>query len=218
MAQQQDVEIPLTERLKNIPGVFGIHLNEMPKYTVLKHENDFELREYSPLLVAETTVTIHGDLEKAKEEAFMKLAGYIFGKNHDDKTMAMTSPVLQQNGEDLEDMTTPMLHQTDHSTEGQLTMSFVLPSEITAQSAPIPNDSTIHIKKVPAQTWAAVKYSGVNSPEEIAKHKAELTNWLTSMERKLDHNQIRVAQYDAPNTIPFLRRNEVQIQLWSDKI
>lgn len=193
------MSIPLTERLKSIPGFFGIHLDEQLKYTVLKAEkkedkekgdSHLEFREYQPHLVARTTV--HGQYEDAKEEAFMKLANYIF--SHD---IAMTTPVFFETRGDA------------------ITMSFVLPSEMKAQSMPLPDDSTVHILEVPAQTWAVVRYSGKNELKDVEEKTALLEEWLHSSQHTLDKETLRMAQYDGPNTIPFLRTNEVQARLWS---
>jgi len=99
-----------------------------------------------------------------------------------------------------------------------LTMCFVLPSEVTAQTAPIPNEASVHIKKIPAQTWAVIRYSGENTQEQIEAKTLELKNWLANNNQKVDPRLTRVAQYDSPATIKFLRRNEVQIRLWTGDI
>ena len=52
---------------------------EQPKYTVIREEGDFELRSYEPYIVAETTV--EGAWNEVGNEAFRRLAGYIFGGN-----------------------------------------------------------------------------------------------------------------------------------------
>ena len=70
---------------------FGIQNEEGPKYRILKKDGDFEIREYEPYIIAKTTVK--GTYEEASGKAFKILAGYIFGKNKNDKKIAMTSPV-----------------------------------------------------------------------------------------------------------------------------
>jgi hypothetical protein len=75
----QKIEIPLSEKMKAIPGFFGIRLTEEPEYKVLKQEDDFEVREYGELLLA-TTLT-GSTYETSSKKSFMRLANYIFGGN-----------------------------------------------------------------------------------------------------------------------------------------
>lgn len=199
--EKQKLQVPLSERLKSIPGFFGVHLAEKPKFNLLKKEGNFELREYQPMLIAKTRV--RGSYDRVKENAFLKLAAYIFGKNHGEVKMPMTTPVFLE---------------TQSADKSELTMSFVLPSSYSGRSAPIPDDSTVHIQEIVAQTWGVVKYSGHNNPDEIGDKSRDLQSWLKINGYDLENQPVRVAQYDGPHTIPLLRLNEVQIQLWSDRI
>ena len=52
---------------------------DSPHYTVLKKLKDYEVRQYSPYLVAETIMA--GDARPAGGDGFNELAGYIFGGN-----------------------------------------------------------------------------------------------------------------------------------------
>ncbi|MFB1001418.1 MAG: heme-binding protein, partial [Pseudomonadales bacterium] len=54
-------------------------------------DGNFEIRQYSSYVIAETT--IKGDFDNASGDAFRILAGYIFGKNKGENKIAMTSPV-----------------------------------------------------------------------------------------------------------------------------
>ncbi|MGZ3721851.1 MAG: SOUL family heme-binding protein [Bdellovibrionales bacterium] len=190
--ESQKVHIPLAERIKGIPGLLGIHFNESPKFKVLREEGSCELREYEPTLVAKTTVDNAG--EEAKNAAFSKLAAYIFGQ----KASAMTTPVFEE-----------------ISADGRLTMSFVLSSKLNGRSAPMPEDSSIHIQEIPSETWACLSYPGENSDQEINEHRNQLESWLILHGFSVDQRTFRVAQYDAPATIPFLRKNEVQFRIHS---
>ncbi|MGE3975463.1 MAG: heme-binding protein [Bdellovibrionales bacterium] len=216
MEQEPKVQLPLSEKVKNIPGVFGIHFTEKPKYKLLKHEGDFELREYEPMIVAK--VTVQGSYEEARAEAFKKLANYIFGENREHKVMPMTAPVLQE-GADVEmaihAMEPNVLQEFPFAGNKSLTMSFVLPSDISAKIAPLPTDSGIHIEAIPSQTWAVVTYSGENTPQDMRINYLKLQVWLELRGQKNESPTMRMAEYDGPNTISFLRKNEVQILIWS---
>jgi SOUL heme-binding protein len=52
---------------------------EQPNYTVVESNGKFEIRDYAPMIVAETDVT--GTRQAAIREGFRTIAGYIFGNN-----------------------------------------------------------------------------------------------------------------------------------------
>ena len=52
---------------------------DSPHYTVLKKTKEYEIRQYSPYLVAETNMP--SDARPAGGDGFTDLAGYIFGGN-----------------------------------------------------------------------------------------------------------------------------------------
>ena len=62
---------------------------EAPSYTVLATREPFEIRRYQPHVVAETSV--EGSFDAAGDEAFRRLAGFIFGKNDGGGAAAMTA-------------------------------------------------------------------------------------------------------------------------------
>lgn len=202
------LNIPLSEKLKSIPGIFGIRLAEGPAYDVLHSEGNVEIRSYSHLLLA--SITINGSFEEARKEAFVSLANYIFGKNKDKKHLKMTTPVLQEPNSDLLAMTSPMIHEP---TGTGWTISFVLPVAYNLASAPTPKDRRIHLFNQPARVVACLGYSGVNSQEKIKKYSAELMRWLGKHHLYDPIGTVQSAEYDGPSTIPFLRKNEVMIEV-----
>ena len=211
-----NLHVPFIEKLKAIPGYFGIHLSEQPVYEVLKQEGDFELREYEPLLIA--TTPVQGDYKQALDDGFVRLAKYIFGENKSGLQMGMTIPVIHGplQGEikgKVQTLSIPDFRNLDH-----MSMSFVLPSDMKHATAPMPNDSSVHLQEIPAQTWAVNAYSGKSEPEDIVANVKALQEWLSGSGHKADLRTLRVAQYDAPTTISFLRRSEVQVRLWSEHL
>ena len=60
---------------------------EQPTYTVVERSGGVELRQYSPRLVAETTV--RGDEVSARNQGFRVIADYIFGANQGRANIAM---------------------------------------------------------------------------------------------------------------------------------
>ena len=67
---------------------------EQAGYRVLSEAGKFELRDYSPQVVAETVVD--GSMEDAGNKAFRRLFGYISGKNRSQTRIEMTAPVTQE--------------------------------------------------------------------------------------------------------------------------
>ena len=64
---------------------------EQPDYKVVASEGAFEIRDYAPMIAAETVV--EGERTAAIGEGFRRIAGYIFGDNAPREQIAMTAPV-----------------------------------------------------------------------------------------------------------------------------
>jgi hypothetical protein len=57
-----------------------------------------------------------------------------------------------------------------------------------------------------------LKFSGLVNEEKVAKKTTELTLWITSKKlRPLSDPEL--ARYNPPWTLPFLRRNEIMIEV-----
>ena len=50
---------------------------EEPSFKVISKTGSFEVRQYAPMLVAETVV--EGDMDEASNRGFRRIADYIFG-------------------------------------------------------------------------------------------------------------------------------------------
>ncbi|MES3033809.1 MAG: heme-binding protein [Gemmatimonadota bacterium] len=195
--------------LSSIPGVFGIRLEEEPAFDVVDTLDDVEVRRYQPALLAR--VTVPGDHEAALDEAFTRLAGYIYGKNSGEEKLGMTSPVFQEEGSPYgarQSMTTPVL-QSESGTGW--TIAFFLSNDMRKEDAPVPNDPSIELVEQPAQFRATLRYSGNNNDERRADAKQRLLEALRSTPRWRVLDDVSWAQYDQPFAIPFLKRNEAQV-------
>ena len=122
-------------------SVIGIRTEQQPAYTVKERVGEIEIRQYAPRFAAETTVDAVDD-GAARSEGFNILAGYIFGKNHDKREIAMTAPVETNTGRKI-DMTAPV--ETSAAQAGKMTMRFFLPPDVTPSNAPVPNDSRVRL-------------------------------------------------------------------------
>ena len=188
-------------------SVFGIRTSDEPDYQVLNDYGKIQIRHYPALVVAETEVM--ADYPESSNQAFRRLAGYIFGKNQKQQKISMTAPVIQQQPAETLAMTTPVLQQRSGSV---WKMVFVLPKDYSLATAPVPLDKAVVIKEMPAQKVAVIRYSGSLTEQGIDKKSEELTKWLSQQGYKAISIP-RSAAYDPPWTLPLLRRNEVHIDI-----
>lgn len=213
----QELKIPLKEKLKSIPEIFGIKVNEEPEYRVISTDGDFEVRQYSKQLIAK--VSMKGlSFDDFREAAFKKLANYIFKGNEANLSIPMTSPVIEQHGsgENIPNqiaLKTPLFQQ--ETEEGGWTMSFILPKEFTLKNAPRPKDNDVTLEEIAPYEVAVHSYSGNNTLEKIKTHERHLSEWLKSRPQLNIKGKFMVAQYDAPFVIPLFKRNEIQVKLES---
>jgi len=181
---------------------------EKPNYKVLEKTNGYEVREYEPLIVAETTVA--GDYRESLNQGFTIIAGYIFGDNTTKQKISMTAPVTEQvDVSEKISMTAPVTA----SLEGESrTIAFVMPSEYTLETLPTPNDERVKLREVPARKMAVKKFSWLRTEKRVEKAKAELL-------LELESNGVEAvgvpqyAGYNAPWTPPWMIRNEVMVEI-----
>ncbi|MBY0414990.1 MAG: heme-binding protein [Bdellovibrionales bacterium] len=206
-----DLHIPFKEKLKLIPEVFGIRVNEEPQYVVVLSDGDFEVRRYPKQLVVKFSMK-GTSFDYFKQTAFEKLANYIFTGNKNKQSIPMTSPVLQEHG-DGQSISMHSHFMEEPNDEGGWTMSFILPHEITKENAPAPLDNSIRLEEIDPQLMACTTYSGNNNGENIKKHERKLAQWLTTRPDIQIQGKYFVAQYDAPFVIPFLKKNEIHVRV-----
>jgi hypothetical protein len=178
---------------------------EEPPYEILRTHADFELRRYGPTLVAETRVS--GNFEGVGNQAFRRLAGFIFGDNASGEKIEMTAPVIQQplSARDGPDA-------APAEPQGDYVLSFVMPRRFSAESLPAPKDPAIDIHSVPPRTLAARRYSGRWTWENYRRNESLLLEAVRAAGlTPIGHTLY--ARYNAPFTPWFLRRNEVLVEV-----
>ena len=179
---------------------------QQAKYDVIETHGAIELRDYAPMIVAE--VSVPGDREKAIGDGFRLIADYIFGNNISSQEVAMTAPVIQQPGEKIA-MTAPVIQQGD---EGLWVVRFVMPSAYTMQTLPKPNNSEVILKEIAGKRFAVIRFSGLARANSLAAHTKELEAFI--LENNLQTvSEPTYAFFNPPWTLPFLRRNEVMIEI-----
>jgi hypothetical protein len=179
---------------------------ENPQYTVLSSEGKIEVRQYKPMIVAE--VTTQGTRKEAIGAGFRLLADYIFGNNTAQNKIAMTAPVTQKQNEKIA-MTAPVTQQENKK---GWSVHFVMPSEYTIDTLPKPNNDLVTLKEVSAKKFVTVRFSGTNSKSNIAEHEKMLGEYVAQNNIQ-PISPISYAFYNPPFTLPFLRRNEVMVEI-----
>ncbi len=176
-----------------------------PTYRLELHTERYDIRVYEPYFVAE--VIVSGPAESASSEGFRLLAAYIFGGNGGSQKLAMTAPVTRS------PVTLPMTVPVTQSPDaGGFRVRFVMPAGYTVATLPVPNDSRVKLREIPAQRVAVRRYSGRWTEENSAEHVAALRASLAAAGLTA-HGAPILARYNAPYVLPFLRRNEVWLSL-----
>lgn len=166
---------------------------ETPPHTVTRAYQDFEVREYPALLVAE--VEVEGPQTEAGSRAFGMLAGFIFGGNTARQDIAMTSPVTQESaGAD------------------RWTVRFIMPGQYTLDTLPRPGDGRVRLRQLPARKVAVIRYSGTWTQENYDQHLQALRA-AVAREGLSTTGVPTWARYDPPFMPWFLRRNEIHLPL-----
>ena len=181
-------------------------MTETPKYSVIKKQNEIEIRHYPAYIQAEVSVD-ERQYRSAIEKGFNVLAGYIFGNNISKQKIEMTSPVQASQSEKIA-MTTPVTVTGTSS----FTVAFIMPSAYTLDTLPHPKDSRVHFRLIPARSLAAIRFSGFFKQATIKKNEQRLSQWLEEQGIETEGDFI-VAGYNPPWVPGFLARNEVLIQI-----
>ncbi|CAM9125464.1 unnamed protein product [Choristocarpus tenellus] len=108
-------------------------------------------------------------------------------------------------------------------------MWFVMPSDITAENAPQPRDESVVVRQIPDGELLAVRaFPGFATGGEVTRQLYTLLGALTreatepwdeSSQSSLWQAQdpsgasYRIMQYNPPYTLPWLKRNEVAVQV-----
>lgn len=176
---------------------------EKPKYTVLKSHDSIEIREYDPIILAQTNAM--GDRNEAIKVGFKRLLNYITGDNSSNTHIQMTAPVLQTAV--LEKRT---LSKRKHR---QWKISFIMPIKYNIKMLPTPHNTNIKILEQSKAQWAVIRFSGFASKNKLADYQKRLEAYLIKHSMTPIQQEPSYAFYNPPWTLPFLRRNEIMFQI-----
>lgn len=188
-----------------IPLIFASHMAmaiEEPSFKVIAKSGSFELRQYAPMLVAETLVD--GDMDDAGSTGFRKIADYIFGNNQvqtgtSSTKIAMTAPVA-------------LIPIENIGASKQWRVHFVMPSQYTMNTIPKPKNADVKLREIPGKLFAVNSFTGFNNQSRVQAKTDELSAWIGQKSLKV-LGQTQLARYDPPWVLPMFRRNEVMIEV-----
>ena len=169
---------------------------ETKKYRVVKKEDGFEIRFYPKATFA--TIRSNGtNYKQVASSGFRKLAGYIFGGNDQNKSIAMTAPVRME------------------MSEKGSAMSFVMPEKYDMATLPKPKDATVEIKQSEDVYAAVIAFGGYANDEKINDHTQKLVALLQKKNIKIIGG-FNFLGYNAP--YDFIgRKNEISIPIeWKE--
>ncbi len=197
---------------------------EEPAFKVISKSGYFEIRQYAPMLVAETMV--EGDMDEASNRGFRRIADYIFGNNQavqggTSAKIAMTAPVTLEPQSEKIAMTAPVTvsaagPESVMTASNKWRVHFVMPSQYTLANIPQPKNSEIKLREIPGKVFAVNSYTGFNTEGRVQSKTDELSAWVSSQKLK-PLSSPQLSRYDPPWTLPMFRRNEIMIEIEAAK-
>lgn len=178
--------------LVGLPGM-TVAKPDQPEFTVVSAEEDFEIRDYSAIVVAQ--FTMRGTYSRSVSDGYINLERYFLGENTVPERIDLTVPVMVR----------------DDLAAGWTTM-FVLPRGYRQHSAPAPLDQRVRVVEIPARRVAVVKFGGKLNELVMREQVERLDAWLAA--RGIAHlGDFTLAGYDQSWVPGKWRGNEVLVSL-----
>lgn len=180
-----------------------------PAYTVVEKAKGYDIRQYDEYIVAETVQT--GNQQDSLNRGFGELFQYIAGNNISGTTVSMTAPVLQSGeaaGRKIP-MTAPVMRQ---GAGGASAIAFVMPPGSSLEQLPQPKSALVTLRVVAPHKAAVSRFSGYASEATVAG-KTEALLAALARDGKVVKTVPQSAFYNPPWTPPFMRRNEVMVEI-----
>ncbi len=182
---------------------------EEPDYTSVQHDGALEIRDYASYLLAETRV--EANFDAAGNEAFRRLFSYISGANKQQQDISMTAPVIQRAADNGSGTSIAMTAPVNQVADGKgYRVAFVVPRKFNRSTVPTPTDARVTIREVAAQRVAAWRFSGRWTEAAFKDAETKLRAALNRLGYVASGPAV-TARYNAPFSLPFMRRNEVLI-------
>ncbi|XP_028054133.1 uncharacterized protein LOC114258366 [Camellia sinensis] len=190
---------------------------ETPKFELIKSTDGYEIRKYSPSVIAEVTYD-PTHFKGNKDDGFMILANYIDAvgnpQNSTPEKITMTAPVITQSSPEKIPMTTSVVtKEVEDKEKKMMTVQFILPEKYRkVEEAPRPVDERVVIREERERKYGVVKFGGAATEEVVVKKVEELRKWLERDGYKVI-GEFLVARYNPPWTLLAFRTNEVLLAI-----
>jgi len=189
-------------------GVLGQRTGEEALFSTLSVDENFEVRLYEPLIVAQTVV--EGPYLLATRTGYQRLTNYVSGNNLAQQTISANPPSVVRTGSKSKvELTVPYYEEY---LDGSWLVSVAMPEAYSLNTLPKPVDDTITFTVLPRLKVAVVRFMGYRSQSLISKKADALTQWMRQ-NRLSAASPARSAIYDSPWAIPMLRRHEIHISV-----
>ncbi|NLY37432.1 MAG: heme-binding protein [Tissierellia bacterium] len=162
---------------------------ETPEYEVIMKDNEYEIRKYTDFFIVE----YENEMDPEINKGFGSLFNYISSDNKEKEKISMTTPVIQE------------------VTSANKKMAFVVPGKF-GQQIPEPNNPNLKIKKFDEGLFAVIQYSGFSNKSKELQREKKLESWISDKGYQRKSNYM-LAFYNAPFTLPMLRRNEIWVRV-----
>jgi hypothetical protein len=162
---------------------------EKPDFTVIYTDGQIEYRRYEPYLVSESVVAVDDNYREAGQAGVDLLLDF-----RGEQNIGMTLPIEQTIDPD------------------GWRVSMMLPKRYTLESAPVSPDPRIRIRQVPGRLMAVLRFSGRWTEENFTR---QIDKLISSTDGRLVERigDVQTALYNPPVMPPFLRRNEVMVEV-----
>lgn len=165
---------------------------EITPYKIIKEISDnVEIREYKKIILATTNVTD----DQEGNSAFRSLFKFISGENNKQQEIKMTAPVFRE------------------EIDGNMNMSFVMPSKFNESNLPKPNNPNVKINIMKNQKFIAIRFSGFASDDNFDEQQEILENIIAKNNISANLDIPIRAYYNRPWSLPFLKRNEILFKI-----
>lgn len=210
----------LCSTLIGLTFIFSAMAYEEPKYQVLLKNDEFEIRQYAPMLIAEVSVV--GDMDQASSQGFRLIADYIFGNNKvigksESEKISMTTPVTIEPLSSKIEMTSPVTiapleTALNMQTSREWRVNFVMPSQYNLGNIPKPNNPQVTLREIPEKFFVVYNYSGFNTQSRVQNKSEKTIAWIKELGLK-PIGAPQLSRYDPPWTLPMFRRNEIMVEI-----
>jgi hypothetical protein len=88
----------------------------------------------------------------------------------------------------------------------------MMPSIYSFDALPKPFNNKIKLLEIPHKIFVVIRFSGLASDSNIEKNLVKLKSFISEQNLKPVSNEI-YAFYSPPWTLPFMRRNEIMVEI-----